>query len=209
VEGAGLRWRGGAESERERRLDVPPPKGTPGRPGSDRTQVSGRVEIRPAVRADAALVLRFIRELAEYEQLADQVVATEEGLASTLFGDSPKAEVVFAMVDGVEVGFALFFPDYSTFLGRLGIYLEDLYVRPEQRSRGVGRALLRHLARVALERGGGRLEWSVLDWNEPALAFYRALGARPVEGWTVHRLAGEALARLAEEPAAQSGEATP
>jgi GNAT superfamily N-acetyltransferase len=163
--------------------------------------VSGRLEridIRPAVPADVPLVLRFIRELAEYERLADQVVATEEGLRQTLFGPSPKAEVVFAMVDGAEAGFALFFHNYSTFHGRLGIYLEDLYVRPELRGRGVGTALLRHLARLALERDCRRLEWSVLDWNEPALAFYRAIGARPTEGWTVHRLDGDALAKLAQ-----------
>ena len=156
-----------------------------------------RVEIRSAVIDDVPLVLRFIRELAEYEKLADQVVATEEGLRHTLFGPSPKAEVVFAMVDGEAAGVALFFHNYSTFLGRLGIYLEDLYVRPELRGRGIGGALLRHLARLALERGCGRLEWSVLDWNEPALAFYRSIGAKPVEGWTVHRLTGDALVSLA------------
>ncbi len=144
------------------------------------------------------LVLRFIRDLAEYERLADQVVATEEGLRHTLFGPQPKAEVVFAMVGGDEAGFALFFHNFSTFLGRLGIYLEDLYVRPELRGRGIGGALLRHLARLALERGCGRLEWSVLDWNEPALAFYRSIGAKPVEGWTVHRLAGECAHRSSQ-----------
>jgi GNAT superfamily N-acetyltransferase len=161
----------------------------------------GEGELAIAVRAaavdDVPLVLRFIRELAEYERLADQVVATEDGLRETLFGSPPKAEVVFAVVDGAEVGFALFFHNYSTVLGRLGIYLEDLYVKPELRGRGIGRALLRHLARLALERGCGRLEWSVLDWNEPALAFYRSIGAKPVEGWTVHRVTAEALQRLA------------
>ncbi len=165
-----------------------------GAAGRDRI---AQVDIRPAAAGDVPLVLRFIRELAEYERLADQVVATEESLRQTLFGPQPKAEVVFAMVDGAEAGFALFFHNYSTFLGRLGIYLEDLYVRPELRGRGVGGALLRHLARVALARGCGRLEWAVLDWNEPALAFYRSIGARPVEGWTVHRLAGDALDQLA------------
>jgi len=166
----------------------------------DTPPVDGRrawVEIRPAVVGDVPLVLRFIRELAEYEKLADHVVATEEGLRHTLFGPAPKAEVVFAIVEGEEAGFALFFHNYSTFLGKLGIYLEDLYVRPELRGRGIGGALLRHLAQLALERGCGRLEWSVLDWNEPALAFYRSIGAKPVEGWTVHRLAGEALTALA------------
>jgi GNAT superfamily N-acetyltransferase len=155
------------------------------------------ISIREAVLADVPLVLRFIRELADYERLADQVVATEESLALTLFGERPRAEVVFAMIDGAEAGFALFFHNYSTFLGRLGIYLEDLYVRPELRGRGVGRALLGHLARLAAERGCGRLEWSVLDWNESALAFYRSIGAKPVEGWTVHRIAGDALESLA------------
>jgi len=159
--------------------------------------VTIEVQLRPATAGDVGLVLRFIRELAEYERLADQVVATEAGLRETLFGPSPKAEVVFAMVDGAEAGFALFFHNYSTFLGRLGIYLEDLYVRPELRGRGVGSTLLRHLARLALERGCRRLEWTVLDWNEPALAFYRSIGAKPVEGWTVHLLAGDSLTKLA------------
>ena len=169
------------------------------------------ISIRQASIADVPLVLRFIRELADYERLGDQVVATEEGLAATLFGDTPRAEVVFATIDGAEAGFALFFHNYSTFLGRLGIYLEDLYVRPELRGRGVGRALLGHLARLAAERGCGRLEWSVLDWNEPALAFYRSIGAKPVEGWTVHRIAGDALERLAlSDPAVpRPGEAKP
>jgi len=160
------------------------------------SRAASSISIRPAVLADVPLVLRFIRELAEYERLGDHVVATEEALAATLFGQSPRAEVVFAMVDGAEAGFALFFHNYSTFLGRLGIYLEDLYVRPELRGRGVGGALLRHLAMLAAERGCGRLEWSVLDWNEPALAFYRSIGAKPVDGWTVHRLEGDALDRL-------------
>jgi GNAT superfamily N-acetyltransferase len=149
------------------------------------------------VPADVPLILRFVRELAEYERLADQVVATEDGLRATLFGAEPKAEVVFAMVDGVEAGFALFFHNYSTFHGRLGIYLEDLYVRPELRGRGIGGALLRHLAQLALARGCARIEWSVLDWNESALAFYRSIGAKPIDGWTVHRIDGEALTKLA------------
>jgi GNAT superfamily N-acetyltransferase len=165
----------------------------------------GRIDIRPANPQDVALVLRFIRELAEYERLGDQVVATEDGLRQTLFGTRPQAEVVFAMADGAEAGFALYFHNYSTFHGRLGIYLEDLYVRPELRGRGVGTALLRHLARLALERDCRRLEWSVLDWNEPALAFYRAIGAKPIEGWTVHRLDGDALTKLAAAAGAQRG----
>jgi GNAT superfamily N-acetyltransferase len=168
-----------------------------GSPGEAGPRPRARVEIRPATIGDVPLVLRFIRELAEYEGLADQVVATEDVLRETLFGAVPRAEVVFALVDGAAAGFALFFHDYSTFLGRLGIYLEDLYVRPELRGRGIGGTLLAHLARLAVERGCGRLEWSVLDWNQPALAFYRSIGARPVEGWTVHRLDGDALAKLA------------
>jgi GNAT superfamily N-acetyltransferase len=156
-----------------------------------------KVGIRPATAADVPLVLRFVRELAEYEHLADQVVATEEGLRQTLFGPQPLAEVVFAVVDGAEAGFALFFPTYSTFLGRPRLYLEDLYVRPELRGRGVGSTLLRHLARLAIERDCGCVEWSVLDWNEPALAFYRSIGAKPVEGWTVHRIGGDSLTKLA------------
>jgi GNAT superfamily N-acetyltransferase len=168
-----------------------------GSPGEAGQRPRARVEIRPATVDDVPLVLRFIRELAEYEHLADQVVATEDVLRETLFGVEPRAEVVFAMMDGSAAGFALFFHDYSTFLGRLGLYLEDLYVRPELRSRGIGSALLAHLAHLAIERGCGRLEWSVLDWNEPALAFYRSIGAQPVQGWTVHRLDGDALAKLA------------
>jgi GNAT superfamily N-acetyltransferase len=169
--------------------------------GRGRTRLA-TVDIRPGAPADVPLVLRFIRELAEYERLADQVVATEEGLRETLFGAAPKAEVVFAVVDGAEAGFALFFHNYSTFHGRLGIYLEDLYVRPELRGRGIGSTLLRHLAQLALARGCARVEWSVLDWNEPALAFYRSIGAKPVEGWTVHRIDGEALTKLADPASA-------
>jgi GNAT superfamily N-acetyltransferase len=157
------------------------------------------LRIRPAVEADVPLVLRFIRELAEYERLLHEVVATEEGLRDTLFGARPAAEVVIAEEAGEPVGFALFFPNYSTFLAQPGIYLEDLYVRPEARGRGAGRALLAHLARLAKERGCGRLEWWVLDWNEPAIRFYRSLGARPMDDWTVYRLAGDDLARLADE----------
>jgi GNAT superfamily N-acetyltransferase len=153
--------------------------------------------IRAAVRSDVPLILAFIRELATYEKLAGEVVATEEGLAATLFGPQPRAEVLIAEVDGAPAGFALFFHNYSTFLGRPGIYLEDLFVRPEARSRGVGRALLVHLARVAAERGCGRLEWSVLDWNVDAIGFYRRIGATAKDDWTTYRLAGEALARLA------------
>lgn len=163
------------------------------------TRDAGAVRIRAATEGDVPLVLRFIRELAEYERLLHEVVATEERLRDTLFGARPAAEVVIAEADGEPVGFALFFHNYSTFLAQPGIYLEDLYVRPEALGRGAGRALLAHLARLARERGCGRLEWWVLDWNEPAIRFYRALGARAMDDWTVFRLAGDELARLADE----------
>lgn len=157
------------------------------------------IQIRPAVEADVPLILRFIRELAEYERLLHEVVATEDRLRRTLFGAPPAAEVVIAEHAGEPLGFALFFHNYSTFLAQPGLYLEDLYVRPEARGRGAGRALLAHLARLARERGCGRLEWWVLDWNEPAIRFYRSLGAQPMDDWTVFRLTGDPLARLADE----------
>lgn len=155
------------------------------------------LHLRHATESDVPLVLTFIRELAGYERLAHEVVATEERLRRTLFGPRPFAEVVLAELEGEAVGFALFFHNYSTFLGLPGIYLEDLYVRPAARGAGVGRALLRHLARLAVERGCGRLEWWVLDWNEDAIRFYASLGARPMDEWTVFRLDGAALDRLA------------
>jgi GNAT superfamily N-acetyltransferase len=155
------------------------------------------VAIRPASPHDVPLVLELIRGLAAYEKLAHEVVATEADLASTLFGASPKAEVVIAEADGQPVGFALFFHNYSTFLGRPGIYLEDLFVRPEARGQGVGRALLAHLAALSIARDCGRLEWAVLDWNRDAIAFYGRLGARAMDDWTVYRLTGESLRRLA------------
>jgi GNAT superfamily N-acetyltransferase len=158
------------------------------------------LRIRPAVEADVPLVLRFIRELAEYERLLHEVVATEDRLRETLFGARPAAEVVIAEDGaGEPLGFALFFHNYSTFLAQPGLYLEDLYVRPEARGRGAGRALLAHLARLARERGCGRLEWWVLDWNESAIRFYRSLGAQPMSDWTVFRLTGDELSRLADE----------
>jgi GNAT superfamily N-acetyltransferase len=157
------------------------------------------VRIRPALQADVPLILRFIRELAEYERLRHEVVATEERLRDTLFGARPAAEVVIAEDAGEPLGFALFFHNYSTFLAQPGIYLEDLYVRPRARGRGVGRALLAHLARLARERGCGRLEWWALDWNESATRFYRSLDAQPMSDWTVFRLTGGDLARLADE----------
>jgi GNAT superfamily N-acetyltransferase len=157
------------------------------------------IRLRPARADDVDVILDFIRDLADYEKLSDQVVADEDRLRETLFGERPSAEVVVAELDGRPAGFALFFHNFSTFLARPGLYLEDLYVRPELRGRGVGRRLLARLAAIAVERGCGRFEWSVLDWNEPAIAFYDKLGARPMTGWTVFRMTGGPLARLAEE----------
>ena len=154
------------------------------------------MRIRDAAPDDVPLILALIRELAAYEKLAHEVVATEAGLRETLFGPAPRAEVLIAERDGSPVGFALFFHNYSTFLGQPGIYLEDLFVRPEARHLGVGRALLARLARLAVDRGCDRLEWAVLDWNVDAIGFYRKLGAKPCDEWTTYRLSGEALARL-------------
>ena len=154
--------------------------------------------IRPATRAAVPTVLRFVRELAAFEREPDAVVATEALLADALFGARPAAEAVIAQADGDTAGFALFFHNFSTWTGRRGLYLEALYVTPGARGQGVGAALLRHLARVALERGCARFEWSVLDWNEAAVRFYRKLGAVGMEEWTVQRVEGDALARLAE-----------
>jgi GNAT superfamily N-acetyltransferase len=154
--------------------------------------------IRPATSEDVPLILDLIRGIAEYEKLSHEVVATEDLLREHLFGPRPAAEVLLAYVDGNSVGFALYFPNFSTFLGRPGVYLEDLYVRPEMRGKGVGKALLREVARVAARRNGGRLEWSVLDWNEPAIKFYKSLGAVPMDEWTVHRVTGDALRKLAD-----------
>lgn len=155
------------------------------------------MRIEKATVDDVPLILSFIRDLAEYERLSRSVMATEELLSNFLFGPQRYAEVVIGYLDDLPAGFALFFPTFSTFLGRPGIYLEDLFVRPEARGRGVGRALLAHLAKVALERGCGRVEWSVLNWNELAIRFYRSLGAVPMGEWTVYRLSGEALQKLA------------
>jgi len=155
------------------------------------------LRVRAASTEDVPLILSFIKELAEYERLSHEVVATEDSLREWLFGERPVAEVVIGEQGKDPAGFALFFHTFSTFLGRPGIYLEDLYVRPEFRRAGIGRALLVHLARLARERGCGRLEWSVLDWNEPAIGFYRGIGASPVSGWTVYRVTGEALEELA------------
>jgi GNAT superfamily N-acetyltransferase len=155
------------------------------------------LEIRDATEEDAPLILSLIRELAEYERLSHEVVATEKALRDWLFGERRVAEVLLGYLGDDPAGFALFFHNFSTFLGKPGIYLEDLYVRPEFRGAGIGRALLVHLANVARARGCGRLEWAVLDWNEPAIGFYRSIGATPVSGWTVYRVSGEALEELA------------
>jgi GNAT superfamily N-acetyltransferase len=156
-------------------------------------------QIRPATPNDIPHILQFIRELAEYEKLTHQVTATEPLLHDNLFGDRPVAECLIAELDLSPVGFALFFHNFSTFLGRPGIYLEDLFVRPAARDKGVGRALLTHLAKIAVERNCGRLEWSVLDWNAPAIGFYNKLGATPMDEWTVMRVTGDALKNLAAE----------
>lgn len=161
--------------------------------------VNGNLHIREASPADVPLILDFIRALAEYERLSHEVVATEDLLRETLFGDRRTAEALLGYLDGEPVAFALFFHNFSTFLGRPGIYLEDLFVKPAARGRGIGRAMLTHLVRLAKERKCGRVEWSVLDWNEPAVNFYRSLGAVPKDEWTIFRLTGEALDRFPTE----------
>jgi len=161
--------------------------------------VAERVTVRAASRAEAPLVLEFIRELAVYEHLEHAVTATVADLERTLFGAAPAAFVLFACIGDVPVGFAVYFFNYSTFLARPGLYLEDLYVQPAARGRGVGRALLVHLARIAVEKGCGRFEWAVLDWNSPAIGFYRSLGAEPADDWTIYRLTGASLGNLAAE----------
>jgi len=153
--------------------------------------------IDAATRADVPDILALIRELAEYERLLHEVVATEASLEQALFGPASNVEAVVARVEGEVAGFALYFHNFSTFLSRRGLYLEDLYVRPEYRGKGCGQALLSHLAALALQRGCGRLEWSVLDWNRRAIDFYQSMGAVPVSGWTIFRVSGEALDRLA------------
>jgi GNAT superfamily N-acetyltransferase len=154
-------------------------------------------QIRPATERDVPLILDMITALAEYEKLAHAVTATQETVRESLFGAHPAAEVVIATVGDEPAGFALFFHNYSTFLAQPGLYLEDLFVKPAFRGHGVGRALLQHLAAVAVERNCGRFEWSVLDWNEPAIGFYKKLGAVPLEDWTIFRVTGDALKRLA------------
>jgi GNAT superfamily N-acetyltransferase len=155
--------------------------------------------IRTATEADVALILYFIRALAEYERLLDKCIATEEMVRETLFGTRRYAEVIIAEDEGEPVGFALFFHNYSTFLARPGIYLEDLFVKPEARGKGFGKALLAHLALLAQERNCGRLEWAVLNWNKPSIDFYESLGAIPMNDWTVYRLIGDALDKLAAQ----------
>lgn len=158
----------------------------------------GDLNFRYATETDNALILEFIRELAKYENMLDEVVATEELLREWIF-EKKKAEVIFALEDGKEVGFALFFQNFSTFLGRAGIYLEDLFVKPEYRGKGYGKGLLKKLAQIAKERGCGRLEWWCLDWNKPSIDFYLSLGAEPMDEWTTYRIAGETLNKLARE----------
>ena len=153
------------------------------------------ISFRPALPEDCPLILSFIKALAEYEKMSDQVVATEELLREWIF-EKGKAEVIFPVVDGEEVGFALFFHNFSTFLGRAGIYLEDLFIKPEYRGKGYGKATLQQLGHIALERGCGRLEWACLDWNRPSIDFYLSLDAMPMDEWTVYRLAGDSLRGL-------------
>ncbi len=155
------------------------------------------VTVRHAVAADSALILSLVQALAEYERLADEAVATEQDLAGALFDDHPRIFCEIAKLDGEAVGFALWFYSYSTFLGRFGLYLEDLYVQPQARGRGAGKALLATLARRCVEQGLGRLDWSVLKWNTPSIGFYESLGARLIDEWAGCRLEGAALSRLA------------
>ena len=158
---------------------------------------SRNVTIRPAVATDGALILQFIRDLAEYEKLLDSVEATEAHVTTALFGKNPRAFCDIAEIDGAPVGFALWFYNFSTFVGRHGIYLEDLFVRPEARGSGAGKALLANLARRCVDEELGRLEWAVLDWNAPSIAFYDSLGAAAMDEWTVRRMTGHALRKLA------------
>lgn len=159
--------------------------------------MTGKLTFRNAVREDTPLILEFIKKLADYEKMSDEVVADVKTLESWIF-DKGKAEVLFALEDGKEIGFALFFHNFSTFLGRAGIYLEDLYVEEQYRNKGYGKALLKKLAAIALERGCGRLEWWCLDWNKPSIDFYLSLGAEPMSDWTTYRISGDTLKELAK-----------
>lgn len=154
-------------------------------------------QFRTATPTDTALILHFIKELAQYEKMLDQVVATEDTLRRSLF-EQHQAEVIFVLHEGKEVGFALYFHNFSTFVGRAGLYLEDLYVMPEYRGLGYGKGLLRRLAQIAVERHCGRMEWVCLDWNTPSIGFYRSLGAQPMDDWTIYRLAGQSLQEMAD-----------
>lgn len=155
------------------------------------------ISIAPASDRDVPTILNFIRQLAEYEKLSQLVVATEANIREHVFGTNPVSEVLLAYWNAEPVGFALYFRNFSTFLGQPGIYLEDLFVEPEHRGKGIGKALLIRLAQIALERGYGRLDWAVLDWNAPSIEFYRSLGAEALDAWTGYRLTGDALSRLA------------
>ena len=157
------------------------------------------ISLRPAEEKDVSVILEFIKDLADYERLSHEVVATEKLLQRSLFGERPVAEAIIAEYDGTPAGFALFFHTFSTFLAKPGIYLEDLFVRPSLRGKGIGKALLRHLAHLAVERGCGRVEWAVLNWNDPAIRFYEKLGAAPLAEWSVYRLAGSALREFTQE----------
>jgi GNAT superfamily N-acetyltransferase len=161
--------------------------------------MASEVTITPAVEQDVPVILQLIKALAEYEHLAHEVRATEDGLRVSLFGPRPAAEVVIARLDDTPVGFAVFFHNYSTFVGRPGLYMEDLFVLPEHRRRGIGRQLLAHVAAVAVERDCGRMEWAVLDWNTTAIHVYRAVAARSMDEWTVFRLTGDELRQLAQK----------
>jgi GNAT superfamily N-acetyltransferase len=160
-------------------------------------EIDNKLRIRSATRDDVALILALIKELSEYERLAHEVRATEEILTETLFGEHRYAEVLIASLGERPVGYALYFHSFSTFLGRPGMYLEDIYVRPAERGKGIGKALLARVAKLAVERHCGRLEWSVLNWNEPSIGFYKSLGAQPMDEWTVYRLVGKPLEQLA------------
>jgi len=159
---------------------------------------SDSFEIRSATESDVPVILELIRALATYERAPNDVTATEKGLTEVLFGKKPAAEVLLAFENETAVGFAVFFHNFSTWLGRPGLYLEDLFVKPEHRGKGYGRALLIHLAKIARDRNCGRFEWAVLDWNEPAIQFYRKLGAKPMDEWTVFRLTRDGIAKLAD-----------
>jgi GNAT superfamily N-acetyltransferase len=160
------------------------------------SQAGDQIRIIPATESDVPLILSFVRKLAEYEKLSNRVVANEATLRDSLFGARPAAEVMLAYLGTRPAGFAVFFENFSTFAGRRGVYLEDLFVEPEFRSKGIGKALFVHLAQLTRQRGGGRLDWAVLDWNQPAIGFYRKLGAEPLADWTVYRLSGDALDAL-------------